>query len=105
MALPASGFGLIRFLSPRLHVQTTDITAAATWGVAAGSTAIYLVQVRVVDSQVTTPFMPRQFVMASFRVVSHGLIGRFTCPISVRVWFLWIGSVAFVRLVLGLDRS
>ncbi|KAG8061283.1 hypothetical protein GUJ93_ZPchr0003g17673 [Zizania palustris] len=44
MALPASGFGLIRFLSPRLHVQTTDITAAATWGVAAGSTAIYLVQ-------------------------------------------------------------
>ncbi|KAL5198844.1 hypothetical protein ABZP36_002356 [Zizania latifolia] len=44
MALPASGSGLFRFLSSRFRVQTTDIAAAATWGVAAGSAAIYLVQ-------------------------------------------------------------
>ncbi|TVT96764.1 hypothetical protein EJB05_10527 [Eragrostis curvula] len=44
MALPASSSGLFRFLSPRSRPQSTDIVAAATWGVFAGSAAIYLVQ-------------------------------------------------------------
>ncbi|KQK14625.1 hypothetical protein BRADI_1g17665v3 [Brachypodium distachyon] len=41
MALPASG--LSRLLASR-RIQPADISAAATWGVAAGSAAIYLVQ-------------------------------------------------------------
>jgi hypothetical protein len=45
MAVPASSSGLFRFLSPRSRPQSTDIVAAATWGVFAGTAAIYLVQV------------------------------------------------------------
>jgi hypothetical protein len=44
MALPASSSGLFRFISPRRRPQSTDIAAAATWGVFAGTAAIYLVQ-------------------------------------------------------------
>jgi hypothetical protein len=47
MALPASSSGLFRFLSPRSRPQSTDITAAATWGVFAGAAGLYLVQVRI----------------------------------------------------------
>ncbi|KAF2924525.1 hypothetical protein DAI22_07g274750 [Oryza sativa Japonica Group] len=47
MALPASSSGLFRFISPRRRPQSTDIAAAATWGVFAGTAAIYLVQVAV----------------------------------------------------------
>ncbi|CAL5061020.1 unnamed protein product [Urochloa decumbens] len=44
MALPASSSGLFRFLSPRSRPQSTDIAAAATWGVFAGAAGLYLVQ-------------------------------------------------------------
>ncbi|CAL5084734.1 unnamed protein product [Urochloa decumbens] len=44
MALPASSSGLFRFLSPRSRPQSTDIAAAATWGVFAGTAGLYLVQ-------------------------------------------------------------
>uniref|UniRef100_A0A0E0EG83 Uncharacterized protein n=1 Tax=Oryza meridionalis TaxID=40149 RepID=A0A0E0EG83_9ORYZ len=47
MALPASSSGLFRFISPRRRPQSTDIAAAATWGVFAGTAAIYLVQICV----------------------------------------------------------
>ncbi|OEL23793.1 hypothetical protein BAE44_0015190 [Dichanthelium oligosanthes] len=47
MALPASSSGLFRFLSPRSRPQSTDIVAAATWGVFAGTAGLYLVQVRI----------------------------------------------------------
>uniref|UniRef100_A0A453AP05 Ubiquinol-cytochrome c reductase complex 6.7 kDa protein n=1 Tax=Aegilops tauschii subsp. strangulata TaxID=200361 RepID=A0A453AP05_AEGTS len=43
MALPASSSTLSRFLSSR-RIQPTDVTALATWGIFAGSAAIYLVQ-------------------------------------------------------------
>ncbi|RLN33823.1 hypothetical protein C2845_PM03G16380 [Panicum miliaceum] len=45
MALPASSSGLFRFLSPRSRPQSTDIVAAATWGVFAGTAGLYLVQI------------------------------------------------------------
>ena len=47
MALPASSSGLFRFVSPRSRPQSTDIVAAASWGVFAGTAALYLVQVRI----------------------------------------------------------
>ncbi|KAF2319301.1 hypothetical protein GH714_014498 [Hevea brasiliensis] len=36
---------MFKFLKPRLRPQSTDIQAAAFWGVAASSTALYLIQV------------------------------------------------------------
>ncbi|KAL3524072.1 hypothetical protein ACH5RR_016906 [Cinchona calisaya] len=44
MASPAASAGLINSLKPRLRLQSTDIQAAALWGVAAGTTAIWLIQ-------------------------------------------------------------
>eukprot|EP00267_Zea_mays_P050671 XP_020403507.1 uncharacterized LOC100383622 isoform X1 [Zea mays] len=44
MALPASSSGLFRFVSPRSRPQSTDIVAAASWGVFAGTAGLYLVQ-------------------------------------------------------------
>ncbi|KAL5569656.1 hypothetical protein UlMin_026231 [Ulmus minor] len=36
--------GLFKFLRPGLRPQSTDIQAAAMWGVAAATTALWLVQ-------------------------------------------------------------
>ena len=36
--------GLFKFLRPKLRPQSTDIQAAATWGVAATTTALWIVQ-------------------------------------------------------------
>ncbi|KAK4798386.1 hypothetical protein SAY86_030712 [Trapa natans] len=46
MAAVASngGSGFFKFLKPRLRPQSTDIKAAALWGVTAGSAALFLVQ-------------------------------------------------------------
>jgi hypothetical protein len=55
MALPASSSGLFRFLSPRSRPQSTDIVAAATWGVFAGTAAIYLVQVSLNHHHISYP--------------------------------------------------
>jgi hypothetical protein len=41
MASPA----MFNFLKPRARPQKAEITAAATWGVAAGAAALWLVQV------------------------------------------------------------
>jgi hypothetical protein len=46
MALPVSTTAFSRFLSSR-RIQPADVTALATWGVAAGTAAFYLVQVGV----------------------------------------------------------
>ncbi|XP_042417492.1 ubiquinol-cytochrome c reductase complex 6.7 kDa protein-like [Zingiber officinale] len=40
----AAGSGLFNFLRPRLRPQPTDVAAAATWGVAATVTALWLIQ-------------------------------------------------------------
>ncbi|CAD5167955.1 unnamed protein product [Musa acuminata subsp. malaccensis] len=40
----ATGSGLFTFLRPRLRPQSTDIAAAATWGVAAATGALWLIQ-------------------------------------------------------------
>ncbi|KAG6490073.1 hypothetical protein ZIOFF_051355 [Zingiber officinale] len=42
----AAGSGLFNFLRPRLRPQPTDVAAAATWGVAATVTALWLIQVQ-----------------------------------------------------------
>ncbi|KAI5670365.1 hypothetical protein M9H77_10729 [Catharanthus roseus] len=44
MATPAASSGVLKFLKPRTRPQSTDIQAAAAWGVAAGTTALWLVQ-------------------------------------------------------------
>ncbi|KAK6155991.1 hypothetical protein DH2020_010239 [Rehmannia glutinosa] len=45
MATPAaSGSGLFKFLRPGMRPQSTDIQAAVFWGVAAGTTALWVVQ-------------------------------------------------------------
>ncbi|CDP13894.1 unnamed protein product [Coffea canephora] len=44
MAIPATSGGLFKVLKPSFRVQSTDIQAAASWGIAAGVTAIWLVQ-------------------------------------------------------------
>ncbi|EYU20130.1 hypothetical protein ABFS82_06G056200 [Erythranthe guttata] len=44
MATPAAGSGLLKFLRPSTRLQTTDMKAAVLWGVAAGTSALYLVQ-------------------------------------------------------------
>jgi hypothetical protein len=93
MALPASSSGLFRFLSPRSRPQSTDIIAAATWGVFAGSAAIYLVQVRVNRPASLVPH--------------RGLVW---CVLGARGWLLPIGSVVpasslFVWICALLDRS
>ncbi|PKU81517.1 Ubiquinol-cytochrome c reductase complex 6.7 kDa protein [Dendrobium catenatum] len=41
----ASRSGLFKFLRPGLRLQSTDVSAAVTWGVAATTTALWLVQV------------------------------------------------------------
>ncbi|XAR71856.1 hypothetical protein NMG60_11018294 [Bertholletia excelsa] len=41
---PASGSSLFKFFSPRFRPQSTDMQAAAAWGVAAGSAALYVIQ-------------------------------------------------------------
>ncbi|KAG6532926.1 hypothetical protein ZIOFF_002315 [Zingiber officinale] len=40
----ATGSGLFKFLRPRLRPQSDDIAAAATWGVAAITTAVWIIQ-------------------------------------------------------------
>ncbi|KAF8413289.1 hypothetical protein HHK36_001265 [Tetracentron sinense] len=40
----ATGSGLFKFLRPGLHLQSTDIQAAATWGVAATAGALWIIQ-------------------------------------------------------------
>ncbi|MQL95371.1 hypothetical protein Taro_028034 [Colocasia esculenta] len=46
MASAAAGSGgLFKFLRPGLRPQSTDISAAVAWGVAAGSGALWLIQV------------------------------------------------------------
>ncbi|KAL0911526.1 hypothetical protein M5K25_019675 [Dendrobium thyrsiflorum] len=40
----ASRSGLFKFLRPGLRLQSTDVSAAVTWGVAATTTALWLVQ-------------------------------------------------------------
>lgn len=45
MASPAAtGSGLFKFIRPGSRLQSTDVQAAALWGVAAGTAALYLVQ-------------------------------------------------------------
>jgi hypothetical protein len=41
----AAAGGVFKFLSPRLRPQSTDIQAAVCWGVAATTTALWLIQV------------------------------------------------------------
>lgn len=41
----AAGSGLFKFLRPRLRPQSDDIAAAAAWGVAATTGALWLIQV------------------------------------------------------------
>ncbi|KAG9150171.1 hypothetical protein Leryth_009749 [Lithospermum erythrorhizon] len=45
MSAAASGSGMFKFLKPSRRPQSTDIQAAAGWGVAAFSAAIFLVQI------------------------------------------------------------
>ncbi|KAL6509391.1 hypothetical protein OROGR_022701 [Orobanche gracilis] len=40
----ASGPSLFKFLRPGFRPQPTDVQAAVLWGVAAGTTAIWIVQ-------------------------------------------------------------
>jgi hypothetical protein len=40
----APGSGLFKFIKPSTRVYATDIQAAAMWGVAAGTTALWIVQ-------------------------------------------------------------
>ncbi|PIN24821.1 hypothetical protein CDL12_02439 [Handroanthus impetiginosus] len=45
MATPAaSASGLFKFLRPGGRLQPTDVQAAVLWGVAAGTSALYLIQ-------------------------------------------------------------
>ncbi|KAF3783931.1 Ubiquinol-cytochrome c reductase complex 6-protein [Nymphaea thermarum] len=43
----AGNAGLFKFLRPSLRPQSTDITAAAMWGVALTSGAVWLVQLDI----------------------------------------------------------
>ncbi|KAM3355606.1 ubiquinol-cytochrome c reductase complex 6.7 kDa protein [Capsicum galapagoense] len=40
----AAGNGLLKFLRPKLRPQSTDIQAAAMWGVSAITGALYVIQ-------------------------------------------------------------
>ncbi|KAM3248268.1 Ubiquinol-cytochrome c reductase complex 6.7 kDa protein [Capsicum annuum] len=40
----AAGNGLFKFLRPKLRPQSTDIQAAAMWGVSAITGALYVIQ-------------------------------------------------------------
>ncbi|RWW25298.1 hypothetical protein GW17_00010371 [Ensete ventricosum] len=53
----ATGSGLFTFLRPRLRPQSTDIAAAATWGVAATTGALWFIQVqrRSLNQSLYTP--------------------------------------------------
>ncbi|KAL3834740.1 hypothetical protein ACJIZ3_009476 [Penstemon smallii] len=42
MATPGSG--IFKLISPKMRIQSTDIQAAALWGVAGGTAALFLVQ-------------------------------------------------------------
>ncbi|KAH0686095.1 hypothetical protein KY284_016648 [Solanum tuberosum] len=41
----AAGNGLFKFLRPKLRPQSTDIQAAAGWGVAAVTGALWVIQI------------------------------------------------------------
>ena len=74
MAAAAAGSGgLSRFLRPGARFQSTDVTAAMTWGVAAGAGALWLVQVRNSHSLIPLA-LGRPFIRCSS--------GR--CVVSVR---------------------
>ncbi|KAM7491825.1 hypothetical protein LguiA_034746 [Lonicera macranthoides] len=42
--MAASGSGLFKFLKPSMRPQSTDVQAAVMWGVAATTTALWIVQ-------------------------------------------------------------
>ncbi|GMY08393.1 ubiquinol-cytochrome c reductase complex 6.7 kDa protein [Fagus crenata] len=42
--MAAGGAGVFKFLKPRIRPQPVDIQAAALWGIAATSTALWLIQ-------------------------------------------------------------
>ncbi|GFY83533.1 hypothetical protein Acr_03g0003070 [Actinidia rufa] len=48
----ASGSGLSKFLRPGLRPQATDIQAAAMWGVAAATTALWIVQLLFLEKNI-----------------------------------------------------
>jgi hypothetical protein len=73
MALPASSSGLFRFLSPRSRPQSTDITAAATWGVFAGAAGLYLVQVRI-DPPAHSSYLSLSSSVAHLQRAGLGLV-------------------------------
>jgi hypothetical protein len=73
------------------HRRSTDIIATTTWGVFAGSTTIYLVQVRVNPPPLTS------FSVAVIPSPHHGLI---CCVLGARVWLLPIGFVVLGRSLL-----
>lgn len=41
----AGEVGLLKFMKPMRRLQTTDIQSAVLWGVAGGTTALWIVQV------------------------------------------------------------
>ncbi|GFQ07901.1 ubiquinol-cytochrome c reductase complex 6.7 kDa protein [Phtheirospermum japonicum] len=54
MATPAaSGSGLIKLLRPASRPHSTDLQAAVFWGVAAGTTALWIVQVPPISTSVS----------------------------------------------------
>ncbi|GJN10668.1 hypothetical protein PR202_ga28783 [Eleusine coracana subsp. coracana] len=96
MALPASSSGLFRFLSPRSRPQPTDIVAAATWGVFAGTAAIYLVQVRVNHISYRLPNRSLFSLCYGFPRIRCLVRWVVCCIHGVRVSLLSIGSVIYL---------
>lgn len=113
----ATGSGLFTFLRPRLRPQSTDIAAAATWGVAAATGALWLIQVQrgslnqslftPVDykSQIQVTFAPLiiffrisllSYQLKSDPVSSLGALGSCLMAIlsSLISWYLTIWSFA-----------
>lgn len=74
MASPAATSGVLKFLTPRKRPQSTDIQAAAAWGFAAGTTALWLVQVWAHPFSPHPPFVFLPFFLNLFYNLSSDRI-------------------------------
>lgn len=71
----AGEVGLFKFMKPRRRLHTTDIQAAALWGVAGGTAALWIVQVN--KTPISLPILDlRLFALLLFELDRPFLVRR-----------------------------
>lgn len=90
---------LFKFLRPSLRPQSTDMSAAVMWGVAATTTAIWLVQVKI------SAFFPILYLLLFSFGIEFGSLVIDLCPFGAfpDLFLDWIlGVLQFVLILVDL---